>query len=169
VEHPKVAKLGQASALLTNIRLGCKRPARDKHSIFLRTFVNYGRKFFYNIELWPCKTLANTLAFCSVIFNIPGFKHPFSNFSEYTLFYETFEYKICFLTPTLGHKHTNLLQCDVFYNCAKFYVTGPGISGTLNQKTGIFYCNDFLLEIFWKRIRGMVRISHRQLRKMDSS
>ncbi len=25
---------------------------KDKHSIFLATFVNYGRKKFYNIDFW---------------------------------------------------------------------------------------------------------------------
>jgi hypothetical protein len=28
---------------------------REKHSCLLQTFINYGRKKFYNIGLWMCK------------------------------------------------------------------------------------------------------------------
>jgi len=40
-----------APALLANIRLGCKRLARNKHSSLLGTLVNYGCKKFYIIGL----------------------------------------------------------------------------------------------------------------------
>jgi hypothetical protein len=38
-----------ASTLLTNVRLGCQRLSRDKHSSLSWTLVNYGRKKFSNI------------------------------------------------------------------------------------------------------------------------
>ncbi len=34
-----------------------ERPAADKHSSLLRTFINYNRTKFYNIETWPAESL----------------------------------------------------------------------------------------------------------------
>ncbi len=49
VEHLKGALFGYAPALLTNIRLGFRGFAMDKHSSLLRKFVNSEQKKFYNI------------------------------------------------------------------------------------------------------------------------
>ncbi len=49
VEHLKGDSIGLTPALLSNIMLGLERLARDKHSCLLRTFENFGHKFFYNI------------------------------------------------------------------------------------------------------------------------
>ena len=49
VEFISCASLRQAPALPTNIILGWKRLATDKHSSLLRKFVNYGHKKFHNI------------------------------------------------------------------------------------------------------------------------
>jgi hypothetical protein len=51
VEHLKGSSLELAPALPTNIRLGWGMLARDRHSTFLRAFINYGRKSFYVIRL----------------------------------------------------------------------------------------------------------------------
>jgi len=52
-EYLKGASLGYAPASLENVRLGCLRPAIDKHSSLLQTFVNYECKKFYNIGPSP--------------------------------------------------------------------------------------------------------------------
>jgi hypothetical protein len=50
VKHLSAASFyGRLLALPTNIRLGWKRNAGDKHSSLLRKFVNYGQKKFHNI------------------------------------------------------------------------------------------------------------------------
>ncbi len=51
VEHLKSDSVGYALALLTNIRLGFRRFARDKHSNFfaLISFVNYEENSFVTL------------------------------------------------------------------------------------------------------------------------
>ncbi len=56
VEHVNSSSLkDRLLALPTNIRLTLdklERLERDKHFSLLRTFVNYGRKKFYNVGPW---------------------------------------------------------------------------------------------------------------------
>jgi hypothetical protein len=52
---------GRLLALPTNIRLGWKRNAGDKHSSFFRKFVNYRQKKFYNIGPWDPLNQKNEL------------------------------------------------------------------------------------------------------------
>jgi hypothetical protein len=52
VRHMKETSLGYAPGLTHKHKTRLERLARDKHTSFLHTVINYGRRKFYKIGLW---------------------------------------------------------------------------------------------------------------------